>query len=232
MSNGAPQPPGEHRGTIADSTWVVRFGLATKGVTYLAQFPSLQLYAPGTQNRFVMQVPFSPMSRFATWRGGYVFNDGASAVFRFYSSTGILDRTLELALPKPEPVAPADKKAFARATVKRAPDVAGAVREALSEVAYPAQFPRCDGLLVGATGEIWVREYAHADAVTVRWRVFNAEGVFEGSLDLPVSFTPLEADSATVLGRWVGEFDVEHAGVFRLERGPVNQRSQATATGV
>jgi hypothetical protein len=94
---------------------------------------------------------------------------------------------------------------------------------------FPEHFPYFSALLGDRAGNLWVRRYDYRDAMprpgpssvhTIaapsQWDVFDGQGRWVCTVELPASFTPLEIGGDYMAGVWRNEDDVEHVRFHRL----------------
>jgi hypothetical protein len=74
-------------------------------------------------------------------------------------------------------------------------------------------------LLVDAEDNLWVREYSLPGELAFRWSVFDADGVFLGTLDVPEGLQLLDVGADRVLGSWRDDLGVEHVRMYELIKG-------------
>lgn len=99
----------------------------------------------------------------------------------------------------------------------------------LARARYAEKLPVTSTLRGDADGNLWVRSYDYREAfrqsgpvrvltirVPSRWDVFNQQGAWVCTVELPSSFTPLDIGGDYVAGLWRDDDDVEHVRVYRL----------------
>jgi hypothetical protein len=82
----------------------------------------------------------------------------------------------------------------------------------------PEVRPAYGRLLTGPDGELWVQDYS-VDGGATGWSVFDAAGVWLGTVEVPVRFRPLQIGRDEMLGVWRDDLDVEYVRAYRLRRG-------------
>ncbi len=85
----------------------------------------------------------------------------------------------------------------------------------------PTRWPAYSDLLVDPTGNVWVEEYTRRSAnpsESRHWFVFDASGIWLGTVDLPSSFDLYEVGEDYLLGRSRDALDVETVKLLRLDR--------------
>lgn len=113
--------------------------------------------------------------------------------------------------------------------------LAGAAPESREAIeARYAEAPRARHLpaysrdwLVSPDGHLWVQHYHLASDPARMWSVFNLEGRWLGTVDMPVEFRALEIGTEWVLGVWRDDMDVQTVRRYDLIRppGPYNPSS-------
>jgi len=74
-------------------------------------------------------------------------------------------------------------------------------------------------LLVDRENNLWVAQYRRPIETTPLWDVFDPNGYFLGTIELPDGFLLTDAGDDYVLGVWTEELDVPHVRMFGLEKG-------------
>lgn len=111
---------------------------------------------------------------------------------------------------------------------RRSLDIAGtAARGAVTAVRRPSNaetgpphrstHPHFDGLVIDATGHIWVRESAIGSA-TRSWLVFDPDGIWLGAMSIPAELRITDIGRDYVLGVHRDELGVETVRLYRLDR--------------
>lgn len=100
------------------------------------------------------------------------------------------------------------------------PERRAAAERWLRDLQFPDSFPAYSDLLVDSEGHLWVARYLRPDEEAPRWDVFDPDGAWLGTINLPPRFEILQVGSDFVLGRWLDEWDVEHVRIYGLSRGP------------
>jgi len=93
------------------------------------------------------------------------------------------------------------------------------MRQALEEGAYYPVLPATsEDVRVDALGNVWVGHYHFPGAITERWEVFDAAGVWLGSVDTPSGFEVHQIDVEGIIGVAKDELDVPFVEVHWLDR--------------
>ncbi len=90
------------------------------------------------------------------------------------------------------------------------------MRRRFTSTASSESIPAVTSIKTDDLGNIWVEEYDWPHTGQPRWTVFERNGQFLGTLQLPSSFTPYHIGADFILGRWEDELDVEHVRLFRI----------------
>jgi hypothetical protein len=102
-------------------------------------------------------------------------------------------------------------------------------REQAAQLRFAEHHPAFARMLVDALDNLWVERYVLHPApagetrlVThpqpTRWDVFDASGVWLGTIDLPAYFVATDIGADRVSGVWADEAGIEHARVYGLAR--------------
>lgn len=93
-----------------------------------------------------------------------------------------------------------------------------AVRRQLSRAVLPDHLPAYSDMRVDPNGAVWVARFgAPGETITV-WDVFQEEGRLAASLEIPLSFRPMEIGADYVLGVSTDELGVERVVQYMLIR--------------
>ena len=71
-------------------------------------------------------------------------------------------------------------------------------------------------LLVTDTEGVWVKPFELPPAVNTRWSRFDAHGLYEGTITMPVRFRPTAVRGDVVLGVYRDATDVEYVRAYRV----------------
>jgi len=108
---------------------------------------------------------------------------------------------------------------FRRQTLDRASDENARRRmeQRLAQVTYPETLPAYSDLAADAEGNLWVRDYS-IDEAENRWDVFDPDGRWLGTVELPPGLKPFEIGGDYVLGLWKDELGVERVRLHAIEK--------------
>jgi hypothetical protein len=147
-----------------------------------------------------MESPFEPESYYAVARTGFYFTDGQNMEVRLYSTAGRITRIIRLEVASPV-LLPAMIDTWHAAVLRKYPvvDTRRYVEWALGQYPAPRRVPHIRALKLAADGRIWVREHEYPASDMARWRVFSAEGVYEGVVQLPSRWTVHQIENDFIL---------------------------------
>jgi hypothetical protein len=86
------------------------------------------------------------------------------------------------------------------------------------DLQFPTYLPTYDGILPTTDGGAWARIFTFPTDSAPRWDVFDASGVFHGSIRTPPHFRPFEVGPDYLLGVGRDSVDVERVQVFTLRK--------------
>ena len=75
-------------------------------------------------------------------------------------------------------------------------------------------------IVVDALNDFWVREYTRPSDPSSHWSVFDSDGYWLGTIQLPDGFAPFDIGPDYVLGVWRDEDEVEHVQLYDLIKPP------------
>jgi hypothetical protein len=91
----------------------------------------------------------------------------------------------------------------------------------LRDAPFPRTKPVYSGLVVSASGALWVRRYDEpASATPAIFEVFDSTGTWQGAVRLPPRFAPTQITPDYVLGTWTDQDDVVHVRMYRFAGHP------------
>ena len=153
--------------------------------------------------------------------GALYMTDGGDYEVRVYESAVVPARIVRVIQPR-RPVTDAVLDEYFTSVVRAAESEEARsfwarYRETWS---HGQTLPWVSALVVDRVGSVWVREYQHRfDPRPERWGVFDVDGAWLGTVEMPPHFTPYEIGSNYVLGVGRDEFGVEYVRRYRLDRG-------------
>jgi hypothetical protein len=111
------------------------------------------------------------------------------------------------------------------------PSVRPRLEAGLAKALWAEHLPATSTIRTDPAGNLWVRIYDYRESFvpsgpvrvnTIRasseWDVFNPQGGWLCTVELPPSFTPLEIGTDHVAGLWRDNDDVEHVRLYRLAK--------------
>ncbi len=137
-----------------------------------------------------------------------------------YSADGSLTRLIRWAQTA-RPVTDSDFERAKQDVLDRADSDNERMRteDMLAAMPRASYMPAFEALRVDRSGNLWVREYETPGAANATWTVFNREGRWLGTVQMPGRWRALYIAEEQVLGRWFDDLDVEHVQVRRLIKG-------------
>ena len=92
--------------------------------------------------------------------------------------------------------------------------------EVAANVPLVETFPAYSNIKVDALGNLWVAEFKLPDEERdfALWTVFDRTGIALGLVETPPGLTIYEIGEDYILGRRIGELDVESVEVWQLDR--------------
>jgi hypothetical protein len=103
-----------------------------------------------------------------------------------------------------------------RRMCRQTPEARQRIETIYSIMDFPDSIPHFDNLIVADDGALWVKRYS--TLAPRRWYVFNVDGRWLGSIELPERFTPSGVADDLVYGVDRDADDVELVQVFRVQR--------------
>lgn len=193
---------------------LVRFDLNGTLATSFGLFDDQTVrYGGGPQHLFGAWAKSAPLG------GSIIYGPGDRFELREVAPDGRTTRLIRLDVPR-RPVTEADKDAFLEGVRERMREQGQlAFFERLyADADAPEYFPAHFDIRVDDRGRIWVQDYQPFSARVERtWHVFDAEGMYLGSLPFPAGFTVHQIASDKVVGRWTDDDDVEYVRVYGIE---------------
>jgi len=148
---------------------------------------------------------------------GFYFGTGDSYSIGLYARDGALTRIVRCAQgnrPVTSAVA-ARYKEEALASITN-PNVRRVQERAWAEMPFPKTMPAYGGFLVDDEGNVWVRDYRAPGDPPPSWQVFDANGLWLGSVASIPGFSPTHIGPDFALGVWVDELGVEQVRRYSL----------------
>ncbi|MGH7574886.1 MAG: 6-bladed beta-propeller [Longimicrobiales bacterium] len=146
------------------------------------------------------------------WVGG-----GETFEIRAHGMDGTLRRIVRLLEPNP-PIEPEqiERWKLQQLEYARTDEQRRTRQRIIAAQEFPAVLPAYSALHIDRIGNLWVERYrVHRDDPQ-RWAVFDSEGAYLGTLDLPARFEVHEIYDDAVLGVWRDDADVQHVRLHRI----------------
>ena len=200
-------------GLVRDSV-DLRVVAADGSVTAVGRFPGSEAVLEiKTHNGEVISVniaavPFGRSSRFVAADSLVVVAPSDRYEFDLYGPSGRLQSRIRREYT-PEPVTAADLAADLERAGLPNEEARARYRKFLATTPVPKTKPAYDRVLPGADGELWFRDYLGPDHRTRpgRWTVFDREGGWLTTVELPVGFEPTWIGPDRILGTWLDADD-------------------------
>ena len=121
---------------------------------------------------------------------------------------------------EPVPVTNADIARFRerRLANARSDNARREAERLLAEVPFPSFRPAFGDLRVDPDGFIWVQDYRIDPDDPSIWSIFDPDGRFLGTLEVPAGNRLLAIYRDAILTTWRDELDVEYVRLYRLDR--------------
>lgn len=164
---------------------------------------------------------FRPMQDFVLLGDGFVFMTGDVLGFQVFDSDGKPRRAVRVS-ETPVRISDEDIAAFAemRAAGTRDPGRRPAILREVLESPHAEYHAFVDQLRMDSQNRVWLRRNSLEDEAVATWVVFETDGAYVGSLDMPANFNPTDIESDVIVGVWRGEFDVPILRVYGLTEPP------------
>lgn len=220
LAMGAPLwgSPGATSGVVRDSVPYYRFNRDGNLIATVGRFPSVETYRMVTDEGWrLTSLPFPRVPVAALAGDHLIFGPADTYELQVYTAAGRLERMVRLPGVRRR-VGEEDIARFRTEQLERAEreGTRRRMERMLSEMPYPETMPLYEDLEVDASGNLWVADYRAAPDEESLWRVFSRDGEYLGVVAMPDGFEPFQIGSDFLLGRWVGDLDVEHIHLYRL----------------
>jgi hypothetical protein len=143
-----------------------------------------------------------------------VGNDDGYSV-RVYGADGSLLRIVRQAHP-PVPVGSGDFDTAAPPLDRPGP-IQARLAGAVAQMPRHPTFPAYQAIRVDVAGRLWVQDFVRPGVEGSTWRIFDADGVYLATLDVPPGIDLLDLGEDHVLARARDEMEVERVRLHRLE---------------
>lgn len=188
------------------------------------------------RSRWGRRFVFGPVGLLAAGGDRFYFGYPSRWEVGAYDRSGRLQLLMRRTVSS-RPVTDADRDAY-RAHLRRFiqsdpyhPTTPERAQQAIENLMFAEQLPTFGDLLVDRTGHLWVKAFDIRDemqnpgpasvntiAVPTQWDVFDREGRWLCTVQLPARFTPLEIGADYVAGLARDEDDIEYVHLYRLSK--------------
>jgi 6-bladed beta-propeller protein len=206
-------------GLRRDPASVVRYGTDGVMIDTVGAFPGNEVVIREEKGRLTMPRPlFARASRYAVGSAGLVVGTQEEYALSLYGLDGAL--RMELRFPGPPlDVTTQQIRVAIEQRVEEVPDFERAgLRQFLADLDVPPTRPAYGEILIDASGAIWVGPSTEGAGEELRWRVFDEEGRWLGSVELPPGFDPRMIGADELLGVSTDELGIERVYAYRLRR--------------
>jgi len=185
----------------------------------IGMFPGREvLLRPEGQRMTMGMAPFARDVSYEVASGRLIVGDQTAHEIRIYQLDGELRTVLRwagasLVVTEADVDEWKDQEVESAASTDRP-----SVRAYLADVPVPDRRPAYGPILASEVGELWVGAYAYPSKIPSRWDVFDSEGAWLGSVEMPEGFRPLQVGGDWILGLSRDEFDVERVELRALLR--------------
>jgi hypothetical protein len=185
----------------------------------IALIPGVELFTISSEGRvYNFRVPFGsdPLNTVRGQRLYYVNADASEIQVR--RSDGSLEKLVRRDIT-PRVVTSDDIEWWRRDLSANSGDRVRPVLEVLfQEVAVPETMPAYSSLHVDDAGNIWAQDYTRSDEGAPRCQIFNPDGRWLGSVQMPERLQVTEIGADYVLGIHRDELDVESVRLYQIEK--------------
>jgi len=185
--------------------------------------------------RFTLFAPEPQWATLGRERIAYASNDAYR--ISVYGPDGALERVVTFP-NQPRPVTEDDRRVIldlVRSSMEDNGVPAQAIDQMVSSMAFADNWPAFARLRGGPHGTLWVQRLRDLSSMSddeienwnpqldqggPHWDVFEADGRYGGTVELPSRFTPFAFTVDRIYGVFRDEFDVQYVRVYELETGP------------
>jgi len=222
-TGGAFAPGSKPDGLRRDSVLYVLHELPIAGLDTLGWFPSVEMVVKNAGGAVSMRsLPFGKHTTVVV-HGTRVFVGTADTYsISEFDASGVL-RTVIRRPYQPIPVSPGMIETYKRgerdnmATQGDLPPNFRAMFEAMiDEMPYPDVHPPYQDFIVDRDGNVWVLDPMAEPDGAPTYQVFDAAGIWLGTVTAPEQFRPTDIGSDYVLGVWLDMDLIEHVRLYPL----------------
>ncbi len=217
-------PPGvvpSHVGVFEGATWMIQryadTGEYLSGIAPLKESPrwghDIAGLPPG------MPLPFYPSLGSLAVSGNSVYvGRGIDASVHRWNKDGSLSLVIRWAAPRRAVTAEVRDRYRRAKQTPPPPFDASAWNRYLDQVPFPDEMAVYQRLVIDATGCLWVQQFPPLDGDSSSWFVFDVDGAWLGTVDVPTNLRILEIGMKYVLGVQRDRLDVPVVVVIPLDR--------------
>jgi hypothetical protein len=205
-------------GATRDSAMYYRCGSDGSVIDTIGVFPGGEAYRKQVSDGWMVSgVVFGKFGQAAVLEDGFYFGSSERYEIGHYDMSGTLLRVIRLDQAN-LPVTQNDIDTFVSNRMADAQDEGRRqmLQTLYEDMPFPDDMPAYGRLIVDAESNLWVSETLRPGDEQPRWKIFDANGAFLGTIQTPPRFRIYQIGSDSVLGRWRDEFDVEHIRVYEL----------------
>ncbi|HLU24600.1 MAG TPA: hypothetical protein VKZ58_02765 [Longimicrobiales bacterium] len=206
-------------GAIRDTVTLFRFGPDGAGLGAIGRFPGDERFVYQREGGFSLGDVFFGRRTFAAVRGDrlYVADNDRFEVATYAADGSLRERIRRTHKPvrvEPRHVEEARQQALAAWSEalrrQREPMIA--------ETPARETLPAFQGFVIDRTGRLWLEEYRLPGELEGRWNVFDTDGRWLGTVQVPAGLRILEIGEDYLLAAMRDDLDVEYVRMFRIER--------------
>ena len=121
---------------------------------------------------------------------------------------------------EPVTVTEADRDRHLESELEGAPqEIQARVRRSIAALPLPEFFPPYRTMVVDSELNVWLKEYPTSSHAPNDWAIFDASGMWLGTLTLPEGLSVYEIGDDYVLGKTEDDLGVERVVVYGLMKG-------------
>ena len=205
-------------GLYRDSVMLLTYSLDGELRDTIGRFPDDETYYLIEHDRVTsLPRPFGLESQSDVVGDRLFFGASDSYEVQVYSSDGTLERIVRRPVPNPA-LEQALVDDYRERLVERQSRMSPAFRQLSREAELPETKPAYSRIMVDPGNNIWVADYpSHGDEQSL-WNVFDPEGRWLGTVEMPYGGFIHQIGEDFVLGIWVDELDVEQVRLYRIDR--------------
>jgi hypothetical protein len=213
---------------------LVQVSADVQRIDTLGMLPAME--APVDATPFGRRRVFSPAASLAAGGDGVYYGFPNRYEVTMYDRGGRVVRRIRRA-HTPQRVTEGERTAYREYALQAAlsdrshPTTRERAERFIGELVFAEEFPAFQTLLVDRAGYLWVKRYDYRDSfltpgpsttetidVPTHWDVFDPEGVWLCSVELPARFTPFEIGADYALGLARDADEIEQIHLYRLRK--------------